>query len=208
MKKNTCMKIKNYYRKVITILFLSNVSCLGMEQPNALSNAIAADNVPLVATLINSGVGIETEDVDYTPLIQAFIHGNREIISLLIKAGVNPNEQDKDGYAPLHFAVLYDADEFVSSLIAAGADVNKQNVHGYTPLHYAVLNSNKKIVEILLDAQANPHSMDWEVKSPLALAKADKDLEIIALLEKYAPQIVEQIIPLIVGLTIVTKQGK
>ena len=86
------------------------------------------------------------------------------IISMIIRAGANPNSIDKSGVAPLHRAVRNRSAAAVATLIAGGADPTAPNAAGSTPMLLASENTGKsgsgspeareqrqEIVRLLLD---------------------------------------------------------
>ncbi len=109
-----------------------------------------------------------------------------ETITLLIKAGANPNALDKSGVAPLHRAVRQRCPAAVSALLRGGAQVRLKNKSGSTPLHLAVQNTGrggsgspeskecqKEIIQILLKAGANRLDRDGRGRTAAQCAKED-----------------------------------
>ena len=60
----------------------------------------------------------------------------REIVEMLIHAGANVNQANRDGLTPLQYASRSVHTKIVEILIRAGANVNQANRDGLTPLHY------------------------------------------------------------------------
>lgn len=60
----------------------------------------------------------------------AAINGDREILKLLIREGLDVNELS-EGVQPLYVATYYDHPQASEDLIQYGADVNFQNHEGY-----------------------------------------------------------------------------
>ena len=65
------------------------------------------------------------------------------VIQLLVRAGADPNSEDKDGVAPIHRAVRTRCAAAVSALLVSGADPHVKNRSGSTPLHLAVQNTGR-----------------------------------------------------------------
>ncbi|CAH1187371.1 unnamed protein product [Phyllotreta striolata] len=78
-------------------------------------------------------------DLELTPLAVASKGNCREIAHLLLRAGADPDAQDKDGYTALHYACFAGNMGLVVDLVEAEADVNCANVFDMTPLAVAVL---------------------------------------------------------------------
>ncbi|XP_023994595.1 caskin-2-like [Salvelinus sp. IW2-2015] len=66
-----------------------------------------------------------------TPLHLAARNGHKDIIRLLLKAGIDINRATKAGTA-LHEASLYGKTEVVRQLLEAGIDVNIRNTYNQT----------------------------------------------------------------------------
>lgn len=71
------------------------------------------------------------------PLHQAVMHGGKEIVELLIKAGSNINTQDKQGETPLHKASLFGKKDVAQLLLDNGASKAIKNQNGQTAEDYA-----------------------------------------------------------------------
>ncbi len=85
--------------------------------------------------------------------------GNKEIIELFFKAGMNVNAKGNNGETALIQAAVNHNIEMLKMLIKKGADVNAKNNRGDTALKYAFLNT--QIEELLRKAgakQQNFHS--------------------------------------------------
>ncbi|RWA09204.1 hypothetical protein EKO27_g5912 [Xylaria grammica] len=87
----------------------------------------------------------------------------QDIFSLLMNAGVNVHERDKDGANALHWAS--GSPILTRLLIDAGADVNTTSFDGATPLHKA---QNGEVMHLLVSlGGANINQRDKEGKTPL-----------------------------------------
>jgi rhodanese-related sulfurtransferase len=108
------------------------------------------------------------------------------VVEFLIRAGANPNSQDKSGVAALHRAVRTRCTAAVRALLANGADAVKRNKSGSTPLHLAVQNTGRssagtaiardeqeKIIRILLAHGARSSDADDSGKSVKDSVKSD-----------------------------------
>jgi ankyrin repeat protein len=84
-----------------------------------------------------------------SPLHVAANTGNKQITSLLLSAGSNPNAQDLRGYTPLHNAASRGHKEIVELLLEASAAINPTARDGSTPLMLAMKNRHQGI-EMLL----------------------------------------------------------
>jgi ankyrin repeat protein len=90
------------------------------------------------------------------PLAVAIQRGRAKNVSVLLKAGANPNVVvgDHNGFRPLHLAVVKGNPEIVRLLIKYGADVNALTSDGRTALSYAVGYKHGDIADLLRAAGA------------------------------------------------------
>ncbi|KAI1331843.1 ankyrin repeat-containing domain protein [Xylariaceae sp. FL0255] len=109
------------------------------------------------------------------PLLYAIENCSIEFVSLLLKAGVNANEQGDHWPSPLQLAVKYSCLDIVDRLVQGGADVNyhkRSEMDSRSPLQIAVENGNLDLVEYLVRAGADidsPPAYDGGA-NPLQLA--------------------------------------
>lgn len=90
------------------------------------------------------------DELGWTPLHDAAIQGNTEIVKLLLEAGANVNAQDKeDLYTPLHDAARMNHSEIVRLLLACGADTSLKDRWNNTPLNIAQEYKFEEIVDLL-----------------------------------------------------------
>ena len=91
-----------------------------------------------------------------TPLYMACIHGDMEIVKILVEAGADLNEtavfKDGSNTSPLWVAARNNHIELCRYLLSKGSRVN----NGYSALMGAVDKGREEIVRILLEAGANP----------------------------------------------------
>jgi len=100
---------------------------------------------------------------------------SEKIVKILLKAGADPNKQNRDGWTALMMAARYSSPErgtssekTVEMLLTSGADPNKQDtVGGCTALMMAACysssergTSSERTVEILLKAGADPNKQN------------------------------------------------
>ncbi|XP_052347292.1 caskin-2-like isoform X6 [Oncorhynchus keta] len=111
-----------------------------------------------------------------TPLHLAARNGHKDIIRLLLKAGIDINRATKAGTA-LHEAALYGKTEVVRQLLEAGIDVNIRNTYNQTALdmvnQFTTSHASKDIKQLLRDAtgvlQVRALKDYWNVHDPTAL---------------------------------------
>ena len=108
-------------------------------------------------------------------LIKACQNGQKGIVDVYLKKGINVNRVDDGGFSALHYACNKGSRDIVKMLLDHDADVTIANNKGATPLHYAVSNGNKDIIKMLLDNGADINATDNKGESVVIYAiKAGK----------------------------------
>ena len=125
--------------------------------------------------------GISAEEYD-SKLLEAAKNGETELVKLLIAAGADVNQADKDGETPLHNAAIFGHAECVKLLLAAGADVNAKgnakvnddndddtwnSYTSCTPLIVAVGNDHAECAKLLIAAGADVNMASEDGETPL-----------------------------------------
>ncbi|XP_031683644.1 caskin-2-like isoform X8 [Oncorhynchus kisutch] len=108
-----------------------------------------------------------------TPLHLAARNGHKDIIRLLLKAGIDINRATKAGTA-LHEAALYGKTEVVRQLLEAGIDVNIRNTYKQTALdmvnQFTTSHASKDIKQLLRGVlQVRALKDYWNIHDPTAL---------------------------------------
>jgi ankyrin repeat protein len=142
--------------------------------------AIDENNGEALQSAINA---LKPKDVNFvvvtmTPLAHAAGYPDRtEAIQILLKAGANPNFQNRQGDGPLSMAVRWGGPQIVELLLKAGAEVNIRNASGITPLNelaqltgYYNKSDRNRIAELLLQNGADPSIADNQGNTALSLA--------------------------------------
>ena len=121
--------------------------------------------------------------------------GCREVVSLLLHLGTDPNIEDRGGHTPLYSVANECASEagphIVRALVDAGADVNASGgVTRATPLHMAARRGHVEIARALLDCGASADARDSKGVTPLQRAINCRQEAVVRLLrERGARQI-------------------
>ncbi|XP_034050481.1 caskin-2-like isoform X2 [Thalassophryne amazonica] len=126
-----------------------------------------------------------------TPLHLAAKNGHKDIIKLLLKAGIDINRTTKVGTS-LHEAALYGKTEVVRLLIDAGINVNIRNTYNQTALdivnQFTTSTASKEIKQLLREAssslQVRAVKDYWNLHDPTALNLRAGDL--IMVLEQHS----------------------
>ena len=140
----------------------------------------------IMSLLVVYGADINTTDKHgKTPLHDAIIHNNKEIIELLLQQkGILINHQDPRHAmtTPLHEAAYHRLSKITQLLTKNGADPNIRNSFGRTPVHDAVLNDSPKTVSILLQTRPALDVTDNEGQTPLFVAVSNRSLDMVHML--------------------------
>jgi ankyrin repeat protein len=138
---------------------LKHINEQDKEGKTALMYA-AASNIKAVESLIGAGADINIEDKEgNTALYYAIEKSNLNAITLLIDAGVDPNQ---------------DSLEAVKKLLELGADPNGENNEGLNALTMAINHNQPEIVKVLLEHGAKVTDQSIE--------KAQSNVEIFNLI--------------------------
>ncbi|XP_051244068.1 caskin-2 isoform X3 [Dicentrarchus labrax] len=130
----------------------------------------------MVVALLEGERKEPTDSAFTTPLHLAARNGHKEIIRLLLKAGIDINKTTKSGTA-LHEASLYGKTEVVRLLLDAGVDVNIRNTYNQTALdivnQFTTSHASRDIKQLLRDAtgvlQVRALKDYWNLHDPTAL---------------------------------------
>lgn len=111
--------------------------------------AVRAGHVDMAETLLGyrPKLGYRNRAGD-SALMQAVLHGNEQLVELLLVNGVPVNH---DGWTPLHYAALEGRLGILDRLLAAGADVNALTPNKSNALMLAARNGHIDIVRRLLE---------------------------------------------------------
>ncbi|XP_061701836.1 caskin-2-like isoform X2 [Syngnathoides biaculeatus] len=133
----------------------------------------------------------EASDAAFTtPLHLAARNGHKDVIGMLLKAGIDINATTKSGTA-LHEAALYGKTEVVRLLLDAGVDVHIRNTYNQTALdivnQFTTSHASRDIKQLLRDAtgvlQVRALKDLWTLHDPTALNVRAGD--VITVLEQH-----------------------
>ena len=110
--------------------------------------------------------GLAVAPAHATELFDAAKTGDVEQVSLLLKAGADPNARSPYD-APLHVAARFGPVKLVNALLDAGADIELAGYGGVRPLHAAALAGQDRIVSLLIALGAKVDATDNLGRTPL-----------------------------------------
>jgi ankyrin repeat protein len=89
-------------------------------------------------------------------------------------------------------AAQYGNPEMIRLLLNYGAQPNKRDDNLWSPLHYIVSFGSPEGAKLLLKAGAYPNLKNSEGSTPLHIATANEDLELVLILKKANPDIINK----------------
>ncbi|KAM9426784.1 caskin-2 [Pholidichthys leucotaenia] len=145
----------------------------------------------MVAALLEGGGKDSLDSPSTTPLHLAARNGHKDVIKLLLKAGIDINRATKAGTS-LHEAALYGKTEVVRLLLDAGVNVNMHNTYNQTALdivnQFTTSTASKEIKQLLREAssslQVRAVKDYWNLHDPTALNLRAGD--VIMVLEQHS----------------------
>lgn len=175
---------------------------------SALTRSILADDVAGVNKCLEDGANANPQSG--TPLRTAVVHGNLEIVKMLLAHGANPDPVNRcggsllfraafTGRAPmvkflldlgarqgidtaLHVAAGQEKTDVLLLLIGAGADVNALDMSGQTALHVAAQKGRVESARILLDAGCDQLLRDHDGQLPVDYARKNVHPDLVKIL--------------------------
>jgi ankyrin repeat protein len=137
-----------------------------------------------VSIAILNGINYNTRDIDGTPaLVWAIRKGDREMVSILLDAGADPDILDrKSGEVAITMAAGRNNTDIVERLLKHGADPNLANKQYETALIKAVSNTNRGMIRSLIEAGADPEWQDFTGHSAIWYAEAKRRQDIVSML--------------------------
>jgi hypothetical protein len=113
----------------VTIWTLDNVpntSVKASAGKSELVEAIRKGDLAMVQEITARGSSLDEPDKEFgiPPLGWAALYGNVDIARLLIDAGANVNERDRNGYRPLHSAAFLGRSKVFDLLLERGAEAD------------------------------------------------------------------------------------
>ncbi len=153
---------------------------------NEIFTIVNKGNKEELLKLLNTGVDVNVQEKHgRTPLMDAVINKNTEIVRMIIQRGANVNLQDSRGLSALHFAAQNYLLDIAQILLQNQARVDIQDIHGNTPLNDAVFNSMEKgeMIKLLLAKGADKDLKNKHGVSPRQLASTIGNYNVAQFLE-------------------------
>ena len=155
----------------------------------ALIIAVSRRQKHIVSALLAKGAA---PDVTYTDaegqynaapvVVFCAANGDAEILTLLLKYGVDVNSTDATGMTPLMCAAFMGHVNATRAILNAKCDMEAQDVYGYTALMFACNGGRLDCARMLIESGANVNTMDKELATPLMFAAQHGFDDIVRLL--------------------------
>ncbi|KAL6230384.1 ankyrin repeat-containing domain protein [Aspergillus navahoensis] len=138
-----------------------------------------------VRLLLSEGASIDIQRAGgITPLHDAIIQQNVDIVECLLHEGANPSMPDDQQNSAFHLASEFDFVEILDLLWAASSEtqITAVNASNNAPLHIASRKNCPKAVRWLLDAGAEVDQVGEHERTPLHLASMEGNDSIVWIL--------------------------
>ena len=131
----------------------------------------------VVQEILGSGVPAQPTDFAITPLHCGVCSGSREMVSLLLQAGADPNAVDLDGNTPLHWAVSNGHTDIVQLLLQYHANPVAINYSGMMPIQFTqFISFPGALIQLLCQYQTGPCAAVPATQQPEDIAQLEQAL--------------------------------
>ena len=134
--------------------------------------AVKNQSIDMVRLLHKFGASTDrmTEYSGFTPLHQAALRGNVDILTFLLETGVDEKSKTIDGKTILHVACMGCQYDLCKWIIDRGiVDIDAKDDHEFTALYYATQLHDIDIVQLLLERGSDPFIGDVWLKISLKI---------------------------------------
>ena len=126
----------------------ANPNIRDKNKGTALINAVFFNYRKTVKVLLDVAKEIPKEDMEEAFLLASGL-GNTDIVTDLIKRGVNINAKGHNDRTPVMAAINFEHPVTVKALLENGANINTRDVNGHTPMSLALDQGNDEIINML-----------------------------------------------------------
>lgn len=149
-------------------------------QGNDFINAVDKGDVAQVKAQLAAGADVNARNANgLTALQVAALHGNLDVVRILIDSNADVNAKTSTGVTAIMAASVSGNEELVKMLLAAKADVNAKRDDGITALRIASQNGELGVVKILLAAKADVNAKTSTGVTALMAASQNGHIEVV-----------------------------
>lgn len=169
----------------------ADVEAVDPHDRRPLFIAVRQRQFEAVRIILDQGALTDTMSQGHTPIHEAAIQGDVDIMELLLSHGADVNALSWDDKQPLFYAVHFGNVEVVKVLLSHEADPNFFSSYAAekdeppTCLHLAAAKDNVEIMAALLDGGAKPDLRDSAGATPIFRSVEARSLDGVRLLRRY-----------------------
>eukprot|EP01036_Dinobryon_divergens_P031324 gene31324-40699_t len=156
-----------------------------MGNSNSFLDASRTGNLKKVSEFVENYKNFDNaikDEKGRTALILSSLHGNVEIVELLLKKGFDLEDKCSSGLTALLYASSRGYVRIVQSLLLNGADIEACDKDGATSLLYAAHKGHLDVVRVLLEKGANVQARNESGMSALIYASHQGFAEVVEVL--------------------------
>lgn len=176
----------NGYTDIVNYLISAgaNVNIEDLEERSPLYISIMCERYGIVKQLLKAGAYVNwvTKDNGLSCIHGAALVDDSSIMYSLLKAGANPDIQDKKKNTALHVSCINNHHACTAALLQYNANPNIQDNYGNSPLVNACDVDSEECVRLLLHYNADPNIMSEMSITPLHSACDSESTEIVKML--------------------------
>ena len=175
-----------------------HVNTRGGQYGRPLVAALVERHLQTARYLLHNGAHVDVLDVNKcTPLNDAVLYGDFEMVQLLLDFKADANARNVYGETPIHrsrsFGTVHHGSEMLADiarlLLEHGADLNAQNINDETPLHVAAQWETVEFVRVLLELGANVGAEDDQGSTPLHEAVVYGKVDVVRVLLEHGANV-------------------
>lgn len=176
----------NGYTDIVNYLISAgaNVNIEDLEERSPLYISIMCERYGIVKLLLKAGAYVNwvTKDKGLSCIHGAALVDDSSIMYSLLKAGANPDIQDKKKNTALHVSCINNHHTCTTALLQYNANPNIQDNYGNSPLVNACDADSEECVRLLLQYNADPNIMSEMSMTPLHSACDSESTAIVKML--------------------------
>ena len=160
------------------------------KELNQLHSAERDSNVTEMKLTLPPGFSVDSRNATgRTPLMNAALNGNVQVVKSVIKRGADPSLMDNRGWNTLHCAAQGGDTDIISLIHTHLPNIDSKTREGDTPLMLAALNGKLRAVKWFLERGATVACEEKRGWNTLHHAAQGGDTDIISLIHTHLPNI-------------------